>query len=264
METHPEYSWMIDHPMHCNHRLHSIYSEAIYDTLKPILQEEIESQGVMLENNKEFIKTIYIDRYFKNFAPFKYKEIGSIVMNCNPFTYGHRYLIEQALEKVDFLIIFVVEEDSSLFSFHERFAMVSEGTADLSNIMIVPSGSFILSKVTFPEYFIKAEDKYLAENVENDIKIFAEKIACHLNIRYRFVGAEPEDTVTNKYNMVMKRILPEYGISFVEIPRKEINGLYISATSARKCLEDYNLEGLSKLVPKSTRRLLSLPINEEG
>lgn len=255
--------WMVNSPWHCNHRLNSIYADTIYDRLKPVLQEEIEGQGAPLEGNCDFIKTLYIDRYFKTFKTSEYHEIGSIVMNCNPFTNGHRYLIEQALKTVEFLIIFVVEEDRSLFSFNERFAMVCEGTADLDNVMVVPSGPFILSQTTFPEYFIKAEDENLDENTENDVKLFAEKIAGYLNIRYRFSGEEPKDIVTNKYNMYMKKILPENGIKFVEIPRKKVDGQYISASLARQCLERYDLEGLGKLVPDSTMRLLSVADLEE-
>lgn len=255
--------WMVDCPIHCNHKLNSIYADTIYDILEHVLQEETEGQGIPLECNCDFIKTLYIDRYFKTFKASEYHEIGSIVMNCNPFTYGHRYLIEQALETVDFLIIFVVEEDSSLFSFNERFAMVYKGTADLNNVMVVPSGPFILSRTTFPEYFMKAEDKDLDKNIENDVKLFAEKIAGYLNIRYRFAGEEPEDIVTNKYNMCMKKILPKNGIKFVEIPRKKVNGQYISASLVRQCLERYDLEGLSKLIPDSTMRLLSVPVTEE-
>ena len=212
------------------------------------------------ECDENFIKMLYIDWYFKKSDFSRFNKIGSIVMNSNPFTYGHRYLIEQALEQVDFLVIFVVEEDGSLFSFDERFAMVCEGVVDINNVMVVPSGSFILSKTTFPEYFIKSTDKFLVENVENDIKIFAKYIAHYINISYRFVGEEPEDTVTAVYNKAMRKILPENGIEFVEIPRKKQDGRYISASAVRKSLEEYDLQSLRKLVPRSTMELLSLPV----
>ncbi len=179
-------------------------------------------------------------------------------MNCNPFTYGHRYLIEQALGKVDFLIIFVVEEDRSVFSFEERFAMVSAGVADLWNIKVVPSGPFILSQTTFPEYFIKAADEDLVRNVENDITIFAEKIAPYLHINYRFVGEEPEDGVTREYNEAMKRILPRHGIELVEIPRKKLGNRFVSASAVRECLERNDRKALEKLVPKTTMDILFL------
>lgn len=255
--------WMVDHPMHCNHRLHSVYADAIYDTLQSVLKKGIGKQEILADRNEDFIKTIYLDRYFKNCSFTDDKKTGSIVMNCNPFTYGHRYLIEQAVRKVDFLIIFVVQENQSLFSFDERFAMVCEGTADLNNVMVVPSGPFILSNTTFPEYFIKAADEDIVENVENDIKIFAKKIAPHLKICYRFLGEEPEDMVTNEYNKAMKRILPDHGIELIEIPRKECNGRYISASLARKYIENYDLDSLRKLVPESTMRILDLPITEK-
>lgn len=53
--------------------------------------------------------------------------IGSIVMNCNPFTLGHRYLVEEASRQSDLLYIFVVEEDKSDFPFEDRFNMVKAG-----------------------------------------------------------------------------------------------------------------------------------------
>ncbi len=134
--------------------------------------------------------------------------------------------------------------------------MVCSGTGDLKNVMVVPSGPFILSKTTFPEYFVKTADEDMVKNVENDITFFAERIAPHLNISYRFVDEEPEDMVTNEYNLAMKRILPENGIRLVEIPRKERHGKYISASSVLRCLEAHDMDGLDRLVPESTKRIL--------
>ena len=248
--------WVIDDPRHCNHKVNALYADAIYNALEPVLDETVPGHGERLGLDGDFVKSLYIDRYFHDFNISLYKKIGAIVMNCNPFTYGHRHLIETALNTVEFLIIFVVEEDKSVFSFNERYAMVRRGTADLKNVMAVPSGPFILSQTTFPEYFIKAADEDLVENVENDITIFAEKIAPHLNIKYRFVGEEPEDNVTNEYNMAMKRILPKHGIELVEIPRKTQDGRYISASTVRRCLENSDMEGLRKLVPDSTVKVL--------
>ena len=249
-------AWMLGVILHCNHKVNALYAEAVYHSLAPVIEECIKGQGEEIGQDIDFVKTTYIDRYFTDFNPLSYEKIGSIVMNCNPFTYGHRYLIEQALERVDFLIIFVVEEDESLFSFDERFAMVCSGTKDLDNVLIVPSGPFILSKVTFPEYFIKEADEDIVKNVENDITFFAERIAPHLNISYRFVGEEPEDMVTNEYNLAMKKILPKNGIRLIEIPRKECYGRYISASSVRKCLENNDINSLNDLVPESTKRIL--------
>lgn len=248
--------WMTNDVRHCNHRVNALYADAIYDALKHIILKNKIQSDKMLGNKEDLIETIYVNRCFKSSTATGYNKIGSIVMNCNPFTYGHRYLIEQALRKADSLIIFVVEEDESLFSFEERLSMVSEGTSDLNNVIVVPSGPFILSKATFPEYFIKEEDGELIENVENDIRIFAKKIAPRLNIKFRFVGDEPEDKVTNKYNLAMKKILPLNGIELVEIPRKKQNGKYISASSVRRNLEKGDFDELRQLVPESTYRIM--------
>ena len=134
--------------------------------------------------------------------------------------------------------------------------MVCKGVKDLNNVKVVPSGPFILSQTTFPEYFIKVRDEELLENIENDIRIFGEKIAPYLDIKYRFVGEEPEDMVTNEYNLAMKRILPETGIELVEIPRKELNGKLISASLVRECLEYQDLEMVEKLIPESVREIV--------
>ena len=80
---------------------------------------------------------------------------GAIVMNCNPFTRGHRYLIESAAKQVDTLYVFVVEEDKSFFPFTERLMLVRNGIKDLSNVIVLPSGKFMISSLTFPEYFVK-------------------------------------------------------------------------------------------------------------
>jgi [citrate (pro-3S)-lyase] ligase len=248
--------WMVEHPAHCNHKINFVYAEAIYTALQTDLHKAVKGQGELIGQNRDIITTLYLDRYFSDFNAFDYSRMGSIVMNCNPFTYGHRYLIEQALKKVDYLIIFVVEEDKSVFSFTERFVMVCEGVADLENVKVVPSGPFILSRTTFPEYFIKIRDEELEQNVENDITLFAEKIAPRLNIRYRFVGEEPEDDVTNEYNNAMKRILPQNGVELIEIPRKMQNRKVISASKVREILEHDTIRGLCELIPETTLQIL--------
>lgn len=253
--------WMVDQPIHCNHKINLFYARAIYDAIASDLKENDVGQGELVKCNIDGIKHIYIDKFFPKFDVMNYKKIGAIVMNCNPFTYGHQHLIEKALTIVDFLIIFVVEEDRSIFSFSDRFSMVIEATSSFDNVKVVPSGAFILSQITFPEYFIKQSDESIEFNIENDIKLFAESIAPKLNIQFRFVGEELEDEITNKYNFAMKRLLPHYGIKLVEIPRKRQNGQYIKAERVRKCLENNDISGLKGLIPESTARILGLEID---
>lgn len=257
-EKNPASGWFVDAVWHCNHKVNQLYADAIYDVLFPELCKDESGWKEPLDKDDSFIEQLYLSRYFNDFDTSEYEQIGAIVMNCNPFTYGHRYLIEQALKMVDFLIIFVVEEDRSTFSFAERFAMVKMGVTDLTNVLIVPSGPFILSQMSFPEYFIKETSENIREHMEQDIKTFAEKIAPYLGIKYRLAGEEPEDEVTNQYNMTMKEILPEYGIKFVEVPRKTIGEEYISASFARRYIEKEDMDKLAGFLPVTTREVLGL------
>ncbi len=178
--------------------------------------------------------------------------IGSIVMNCNPFTLGHRYLIEQALKECDYLIVFVVQENKSIFPFEDRLQLVREGVADLLNVRVIPSGRFIISSLTFSEYFNKSELQEREVDTSLDVLLFAQEIVPCLNIKKRFAGEEPFDNVTWQYNETMKKILPEYGIQFVEIPRICIGDRVISASYVRELLEKNKFEIIKEFVPNST------------
>lgn len=251
-----------DVPPHCNGLVNSKIADLIWEDLKKVTfynteleteRKRIQSYYISYDVHKYFAE--YIEKY--NLTLFENKNIGAIVMNCNPFTLGHRYLIEKASSEVDYLYIFVVEEDKSYFRFKDRFEMVKEGTSDLSNIKVVPSGKYVISKETFSQYFEK-DNVELVEDMDYDIRIFGEVIAKKLNISVRFVGEEPTDIVTKKYNDTMKRILPEYGIKVIEYSRKQSSsgGEIISASSVRRYLETGEIKKIEKLVPDSTMRIL--------
>ena len=183
-------------------------------------------------------------------------QVGAIVMNCNPFTLGHEYLIEYAAKKVKKLYIFVVEEDKSEFKFADRFELVKRGVKKYSNVEVLPSGKFIISQQTFSGYFNKENLQDVAVDSSEDVEIFAREIAPSLGITVRFVGEEPEDSVTRQYNENMRRILPQYNIDFCEIPRREINGEVISAKKVRAALKVGDFDTIKKLVPKTTLKFL--------
>lgn len=182
----------------------------------------------------------------------KRAQIGAIVMNCNPFTLGHRYLVEYAVARVARLYIFVVEEDKSEFPFADRIELVRQGVKDLLNVEVLPSGKFIISQTTFSGYFSKAELQDVAVDSSEDVEIFAKEIAPTLGITIRFAGEEPNDNVTRQYNETMKRILPSYGIDFCEIPRKNFSEEVISASSVREALQRGDFDKIKNLVPPTT------------
>jgi [citrate (pro-3S)-lyase] ligase len=182
--------------------------------------------------------------------------IGAVVMNCNPFTLGHRWLVEYAAQRVRHLYIFAVEEDKSIFPFKDRLELIKQGVEDLQNVTVLPSGKFIISSLTFVDYFNKSELQDRVIDPSQDVRLFAEEIAPVLNISVRFAGEEPFDKVTRQYNETMRRVLPEYGIAFEEIPRKEAGGEVVSASRVRALLEEGAFEEiayqLERLVPKTT------------
>ena len=189
-------------------------------------------------------------------------QIGAIVMNCNPFTNGHKALIKYAAARVQKLYIFVVEEDKSEFKFADRLKLVQAGVTEFPNVEVIPSGQFIISQKTFSGYFNKENLQDVAVDSSEDVEIFAREIAPTLGINIRFVGEEPEDTVTRQYNENMKNILPRYGIDFCEIPRREFNGEVISAKNVRAALKVGDFEKIKKLVPKTTLEFLRQNYNK--
>lgn len=189
------------------------------------------------------------------------KKIGSIVMNANPFTLGHRYLIEQALKQCDHLHLFVVEENASLFSYQERFSLVEQGIKDLERITLHNSSPYIISRATFPDYFIKEQGIVNSAYLEIDLRIFRQHIAPALNITHRFVGTEPICAVTAEYNKNMHYWLQHAEmasakIEVVELERKHINATPISASLVRKLYLKEAWNELIPLVPQSTLEFL--------
>lgn len=178
--------------------------------------------------------------------------IGAVVMNCNPFTLGHRYLVEHAAAQVVKLYVFVVEEDRSEFPFSDRIELVRQGIKDLSNVEVLPSGKFIISQQTFSGYFSKAELQNVAVDSSEDVEIFGREIAPTLGITIRFAGEEPKDTFTRQYNETMRKILPRYGVEFREIPRKTFGDEVISASTVREALKRGDFDTIKPLVPATT------------
>lgn len=179
--------------------------------------------------------------------------ISAIVMNANPFTRGHRYLIEKALAESELLHLFLVSEDSSLIPYAVRKKLVLEGCSDLRNIVFHDSGSYIISSATFPAYFQKDQESVIRSQASLDLRIFTE-ISPLLGIRTRYVGTEPSSFVTGLYNELMQTALPEAGIACRVLPRLMHEGVPVSASTVRTLLREGDFERLRPLVPESTYR----------
>lgn len=182
---------------------------------------------------------------------------GAIVMNLNPMTKGHLYLIEEARQKVDELIVFIVEEDASVFPFSQRLAIAKEATKHLSGVVVLPGGPYMISQATFPTYFLKKTDENLAAYTATDAGIFAKHYAKRLEISDRFVGEEPLDPVTAAYNEALAKELRAQGIGFHILPRLAYKDLVISASRVRAHLAKGETNEALDLVTNATAAYLA-------
>lgn len=183
-------------------------------------------------------------------------------MNCNPFTLGHRSLVEYAHNNCDEVIIFAVQEDRSIFPFSDRFSLIKQGVRDMKGVEVISGGDFIISNATFPTYFIKGTDE-LAAQTKLDATVFATRIAPALNITVRFVGEEPTDKTTLAYNNAMREVFAQNGIELKEIPREQKGNQIVSASSVRKALSEDDWETVYRMVPKTTLIYLKSPAGQE-
>ena len=222
----------------------------------------IKDQIVFMENKK----TGFND-YLKELSKTKTdnsnnKKVAAIVMNANPFTLGHQYLIEKASKENDIVHLFIVSEDKSIVPFDIRKKLIKEGTKHLNNIIYHDSGPYIISSATFPSYFQKDEKDVIESHANLDIEIFV-KIAKVLDINVRYVGEEPTSLVTGIYNQLMIKKLPENGIKCVVVPRKvDVDGIKaISASDVRKAIKEGQFEKMKNMVPECTYNFF---MSEEG
>lgn len=223
----------------------------------PIVQTS--QQTVLMENTPEGI-----NRYCRSLSQHRRpgQQIGAIVMNANPFTLGHRYLVEQAAARSDWLHLFVVREDASFFPFTARLAMVRAGVAHLKNVTVHEGSPYILSRATFPAYFLKESGRVQQAWSETDVLIFRDFIAPALGITQRFVGSEPFCETTRQYNQTLHRLLEEH-IAVCEIPRISADGIAISASEVRRLLSSQQFSRIQERVPETTFAYLEAHYREK-
>lgn len=182
------------------------------------------------------------------------KADAALVVNANPFTLGHRYLVEKAAAAARTLIVFVLSGDNSTFPGTVREKLVREGCADLHNVVVAGGGNYCISGATFPSYYIKEKSRLTEIQARLDLDLFARRIAPALGIKRRFVGTEPYCKVTSTYNSVMAEIFPRHGLELIVIPRLESAGSPVSASAVRAALAKGDIEKASTMVPETTSR----------
>jgi [citrate (pro-3S)-lyase] ligase len=179
-------------------------------------------------------------------------EKAALVMNANPFTLGHQYLAETATAGGLPVVIFIVEEDRSAFSFESRLALARAGCKHLPSVTVLPGGPYMISRATFPTYFLKEAGEAAAVHAALDADLFARHIAPSLRITRRYVGEEPLDPLTAQYNAALMGRLPQSGVAVTIIPRRTDGADVISASRVRALIAAGRLEEIRALAPEAT------------
>lgn len=222
------------------------------------LLARVDNQVILLENS-----ATRLQRYCQRLAQKQVAgaKIGGIVMNANPFTLGHRYLVQQACQECDWVHLFVVQENASEFPYEDRLALIEAGVADLKNLSIHPGSDYMISRATFPSYFLKSQKIINHCHMALDLQLFRKEIAPALGINRRYVGTEPMCAVTAQYNKEMAywlttREVDAPAIELHEIERQQLAAQPISACRVRDLLAKKGPEAVKALVPESTYRYL--------
>jgi [citrate (pro-3S)-lyase] ligase len=209
-----------------------------------------------IANYQDYLKSVKMSS--------KNDKVAAIVVNCNPFTMGHRYLIEKAASENELVYLFVVEEDHSVFPFVVRWELISKGIAHLNNVVMVKGGDYIVSGSIFPAYFLKNElvSDIMKKQAELDVSIFANYVVPVLGIKKRYVGTENYCKTTAAYNVAMHKILPAAGVEVIEIERIVSQGdesgstKCISASLVREAIKNDTLDAMLSCLPEPTRDFL--------
>ena len=207
-------------------------------------------RAILMENGMKGISR-YTD-YLRKMRDDRPDGASAIVMNANPFTLGHRYLVEQAAKDASTLYVIAVREDRSIFRYAERLAMIQAGCEGLDNVVVVEGSDYAISELTFPTYFLKQVTDATDTHITLDLDLFARHIAPALGVTTRYVGSEPIDALTARYNELMNEQLPPRGITVKTIERLTQGGQVVSATHMRQALAEGSLSQAAALVPPTT------------
>ena len=213
--------------------------------------------AVLMENSRE-----RLTRYCRQLAMYCQpgRKIGAIVMNANPSPLATAGWWNRRPASATGYILFVVKEDASCFSYHDRFKLIEQGIAGIDKVTLHPGSAYLISRATFPGYFLKEQGVVDDCHSQIDLQLFRERLAPALQITHRFVGTEPLCPLTRNYNQRMKSLLEAPGdappIEVVELARIEKNGGPVSASRVRELYRQRNWQAVAALVPPGTLAFL--------
>ena len=233
-------------------------------------------KAILMENGRG------LERYCEYLRSFRREGRGGvIVMNANPFTLGHKYLIDKASVQVDTLYVIPVREDVSQFPYAERLAMIQAANANPthtdasfvmpggdrgSHVVVLEGSDYCISAATFPTYFLKDLSDAAETQMRLDLDLYSRWIAPALGASVRFVGSEPFDALTAHYNTLIP--------NSVEIPRLHLastgpevcftSAPVVSASKVRQALAEGRYREAAAMCPETTHPYLLAVLAERA
>ena len=223
------------------------------DEYKRIINERRGDLTSNFFDNEKFEKFLMS---LKGISSGKTSEAVVIVMNANPFTLGHLYILEESSKRFPYVYVLAVQETYTAIPFEDRIELIKKGTKHLNNISIIPSSEFVVSTVTLPEYFNKDKEQMVTVNASRDIRLFVDYVMPALNVSTRVAGEEPYCRVTREYNRQIRDTFEKKGKQFIQIERKKVQDDYISASKVRRALIDGDFDLIKTFVPATTYNYL--------
>lgn len=231
-----------------------VFTKPEYEDVFRSLSFSLTGKGdgaILLESESQALKS-----YLKTIASYRNADAsvaGCIVMNANPLTLGHFYLLQKAASQVDTLFVIPVGDDPhTLFSLSERVDALESAAARIGNVRVLPASPYCISRSTFPSYFIKEISTLTRAHCTLDLDIFASHIAPSLGVSVRFAGSEPMDPLTSVYNDTMQEVLPQRGIEIRILERMQIEDEPVSASRVRTLIKTGHAGAALRLVPSES------------
>lgn len=233
------------------------YNRSIFEGLGFTFLAEVPNTVILLENQPFALRRICVALADKRVPG---ERVGALVLNANPFTLGHQNLVETAAAECDVVHVWVVSEDVSEFSAADRLALVRAGCAALpaaDRIFVHPGTPYVVSKATFPAYFLKDEADLVRGAAGLDLQLFRNYIAPAVGVTDRYVGTEPFSPITDLYNNEMRYWLEEAPseappVRLHIVPRVCVDEAPVSASRVRALLDEGRLSDVERIVPPTT------------
>lgn len=260
-------TFFYDCAAHCNKYANQLMAQYLYEIVgNENATAKGNSETYFEEKKLELYKFDYYNITNPNLCSFfqryselqhemtKYNKIGGMLMHAAPYTNGHQYLVETALQEMDAVIVFVMADYFHSLSVLDRVEIVKKNLADYENVYVIPIEPFAISSSYFPAYMFRQNSMF----AESDLlkysgEIVDKYIFSYFGIKYRYLGEEEPGSFTDNYNKLVQQEAAKQGITVKIIERKKANNReVISAGTARKAIKEKNYELLKGIVSNHT------------